>query len=153
MEPTSLPVERVLKRPPKLRDEERNSLSQVLNNKRIAGNVVTNTIDDINTSNEESIDEGHAPSWVLEKSAKNLAEKALITGNKNWLDMIGEVDTYGGGNYAQTQKGRKIIRDTITLIDSASDKRDDREYKLRTRKNARLEQEYELKVNQILGNE
>ena len=31
--------------------------------------------------------------------------------------MIGEVDTYGGGNYAQTQKGRKIIRDTITLID------------------------------------
>ena len=121
MEPTSLPVERVLKRPPKLRDEERNSLSQVLNNKRIAGNVVTNTIDDINTSNEESIDEGHAPSWVLEKSAKNLAEKALITGNKNWLDMIGEVDTYGGGNYAQTQKGRKIIRDTITLKDSASD--------------------------------
>ena len=153
MEPTSLPVERVLKRPPKLRDEERNSLSQVLNNKRIAGNVVTNTIDDINTSNEESIDEGHAPSWVLEKSAKNLAEKALITGNKNWLDMIGEVDTYGGGNYAQTQKGRKIIRDTITLIDAASDKRDDREYKKRQRVRTELTQLFEVSLSNVFNME
>jgi len=147
----SVTPKRIQGKPTKLKKEERSHLSQALNNERIGANVLTNFIDDINTSNEESIDEGHAPSWVLEKSAKNLAERALVTGNKNWLDMIGEVDTYGGGNYAQTQKGRKIIRDTITLIDSASNKREDREYKLRTRKNARLEQEYELKVNQILG--
>jgi len=133
-EQASLEVEQT--RPEKTRPlgkTEFADLSQKLNNRRIAGNTLTNFIDDINTSNEESIDEGHAPSWVLEKSARNFAAKALETGNKNWLDLIGEVDTYGGGNYAQTQKGRKIIRDTITLIDRASDKRDSDEYTKRQR--------------------
>jgi len=133
-EQASLEVEQT--RPEKTRPlgkTEFADLSQKLNNMRIEGNSLTNFIDDINTSNEESIDEGHAPSWVLEKSAKNIADKALTSGNKNWLDLIGEVETYGGGNYAQTQKGRKIIRDTITLIDSASDKRDSDEYTKRQR--------------------
>ena len=134
MEPRSLQWEQAKKKsPPKFGKTESADLSQKLNNRRIAGNTLTNFIDDINTSNEESIDEGHAPSWVLEKSARNFAAKALETGNKNWLDMIGEVETYGGGNYALTQKGRKIIRDTITLIDSASDKRDSDEYTKRQR--------------------
>ena len=142
---------RTQSRPSKLENEERNSLSQVLNNKRIAGNVVTNFLDDINTSNEESIDEGHAPSWVVEKSARNIADKALTTGNKNWLDMIGKVDTYGGGNYAQTQKGRKIIRDTITSIDTAANTRESKEYQKRTRVRADLKEEFKIGFNQVLG--
>ena len=132
-EQASLDAETKPKKKHPLGKPEFADLSQKLNNRRIAGNTLTNFIDDINTSNEESIDEGHAPSWVLEKSARNFSNKALETGNKNWLDMIGEVDTYGGGNYAQTQKGRKIIRDTITLIDRASDKRDSDEYTKRQR--------------------
>ena len=151
MEPTRLPVERIQSRPTKLKNEERNSLAQVLNNKRIAGNIVTNFLDDINTSNEESIDEGHAPSWVLEKSAKNIADKALSSGNKNWLDMIGKVETYGGGNYAQTQKGRKIIRDTISLIDSAANARETKEYQKRTRNRTQLKEEFTIGFNQVLG--
>lgn len=142
---------RIQSRPFKLKNEERNSLSQVLNNERIAGNVVTNFLDDINTSNEESIDEGHAPSWVVEKSARNIADKALTTGNKNWLDMIGKVDTYGGGNYAQTQKGRKIIRDTIALIDTAANARESKEYQKRTRVRADLKEEFTIGFNQVLG--
>lgn len=132
-EQASLDAETKPKKERPLGKPEFADLSQKLNNRRIAGNTLTNFIDDINTSNEESIDEGHAPSWVLEKSARNFSNKALETGNKNWLDMIGEVETYGGGNYALTQKGRKIIRDTITLIDRASDKRDSDEYTKRQR--------------------
>ena len=142
---------RIQSRPIKLKNEERNSLAQALNNKRIAGNIVTNFLDDINTSNEESIDEGHAPSWVLEKSAKNIADKALSSGNKNWLDMIGKVETYGGGNYAQTQKGRKIIRDTITLIDNAANTRETKEYQKRTRVRADLKEEFTIGFNRVLG--
>jgi len=152
MEPTELPVEQTrVKKTRPLGKTEFAELAQGLNNKRIAGNTLTNFIDDINTSNEESIDEGHAPSWVLEKSAKNFAEKALTTGNKNWLDMIGEVETYGGGNYAQTQKGRKIIRDTITLIDTAANARENKEYQKRTRVRADLKEEFTIKFNQVLG--
>ena len=62
MEPTSLPVKRIQGKPTKLKKEERSHLSQALNNERIGANVLTNFIDDINTSNEEAIDEGHAPS-------------------------------------------------------------------------------------------
>ena len=151
MEPTELPVETRVKKTRPLGKTEFAELAQGLNNKRIAGNTLTNFIDDINTSNEESIDEGHAPSWVLEKSARNFAEKALTTGNKNWLDMIGEVDTYGGGNYAQTQKGRKIIRDTITSIDTAANARESKEYQKRTRVRADLKQEFTIGFNQVLG--
>jgi len=132
-EQASLDAETKPKKKHPLGKPEFADLSQKLNNRRIAGNTLTNFIDDINTSNEESIDEGHAPSWVLEKSARNFSNKALETGNKNWLDMIGEIETYGGGNYSLTQKGRKIIRDTITLIDSASNKRDSDEYTKRQR--------------------
>jgi len=147
----SITRKRIQGKPTKLKKEERSHLSQALNNERIGANVLTNFIDDINTSNEESIDEGHAPSWVLEKSARNFAEKALTTGNKNWLDMIGEVDTYGGGNYAQTQKGRKIIRDTITLIDAAANARESKEYLKRTRVRADLKEEFTIGFNQVLG--
>ena len=75
--------------------EQQDSLSRKLDNKRIAGNSLTNFIEDINNSNEEAIDQGHQPSWVLEKSALNLAYRAIEEENKNWLDLIGKVNTYG----------------------------------------------------------
>ena len=104
--------------------EQQDSLSRKLDNKRIAGNSLTNFIEDINNSNEEAIDQGHQPSWVLEKSALNLAYRAIEEENKNWLDLIGKVNTYGGGNYARTQKGRKIIRDAIAQIDLIKNKKE-----------------------------
>ena len=151
MEPTSLPVKRIQGSPTKLKREERDALSQALNNERIGANVLTNFLDDLNTSNEESIDEGHAPSWVLEKSAKNIANKALLTGNKNWLDIVGEIDTYGGGNYAQTLKGRKIIQDTIIKIDAASDSRDSKEYTRRQRVHTEVAQLYEFSLSKFFN--
>ena len=153
MEPTTLQVRR--SKPNRggstLNKEESNALSQQLNNKRIAGNTITNFIDDMNTSNEESIDQGHPPSWVLEMTARKLAEKAVLTGNKNWLDVIGKVDTYGGGNYAQTQKGRKIIQDSIDKIDREANSREDREYIKRTRDRADDKLDFEKRLGVLFN--
>ena len=128
-------------------------ISQRLHREKLAGNALTNFIHNINADNEEYIDQGHAPSWVLEKSARNIANKALTTGNKNWLDLIGKVETYGGGNYSQTQKGRKIIRDTINEIERKANENEDREYKRRSRGKEELKYEFTVGFNRILGME
>ena len=132
---------------------EIDEVSQRLHREKLAGNTLTNFIHNMNSDNEEYIDQGHAPSWVLEKSARNLANKALTTGNKNWLDLIGKVDTYGGGNYAQTQKGRKIIRDTINEIERKANESEDREYKKRSRRIEKLKHGFTVGFNKVLGME
>jgi len=132
---------------------EIDEVAQRLHREKLAGNALTNFIHNMNSDNEEYIDQGHAPSWVLEKSAKNLANKALTTGNKKWLDLIGKVDTYGGGNYAQTQKGRKIIRDTINEIERKANESEDREYKRRSRGKEKLKHGFTVGFNRVLGME
>ena len=131
--------------------EQQDSLSRKLDNKRIAGNSLTNFIEDINNSNEEAIDQGHQPSWVLEKSALNLAYRAIEEENKNWLDLIGKVNTYGGGNYARTQKGRKIIRDAIAQIDLIKNKKEEAAYKKQTRDRAEQEHQFTLSFSRVFN--
>ena len=84
---------------------------------------------EINTFLEDAREQGFHDMGKLNKmAAQQIANQAMVYEDKDFLDFIYEIKTYGDSNYGQTVEGQTLIRTVGNQIDTKLDENERKEW-------------------------
>ena len=84
---------------------------------------------EINTFLEDAREQGFHDMGKLNKmAAQQIANQAMVYEDKDFLDFIYEIKTYGDSNYGQTVEGQTLIRTVGDQIDTKLDENERKEW-------------------------
>ena len=105
---------------------------------------------EINTFLEDAREQGfHDMGKLNQMTAEQIANQALNYGDKDFLDFIYEIKTYGDSNYGQTIAGQNLIRTVGDRIDRQKDDDEQRAYTRYTRNKSMQKEGFMLKLGEL----
>ena len=105
---------------------------------------------EINTFLEDAREQGfHDMSKLNQMTAEQIANQALNYGDKDFLDFIYEIKTYGDSNYGQTIAGQNLIRTVSDRIDRQKDDDEQRAYTRYTRNKSMQKEGFMLRLGEL----
>ena len=105
---------------------------------------------EINTFLEDAREQGfHDMGKLNQMTAEQIANQALNYGDKDFLDFIYEIKTYGDSNYGQTIAGQNLIRTVSDRIDRQKDDDEQRAYTRYTRNKSMQKESYMLRLGEL----
>ena len=105
---------------------------------------------EINTFLEDAREQGfHDMGKLNQMTAEQIANQALNYGDKDFLDFIYEIKTYGDSNYGQTIAGQNLIRTVSDRIDRQKDDDEQRAYTRYTRNKSMQKEGFMLRLGEL----
>jgi len=105
---------------------------------------------EINTFLEDAREQGfHDMGKLNQMTAEQIANQALNYGDKDFLDFIYEIKTYGDSNYGQTIAGQNLIRTVSDRIDRQKDDDEQRAYTRYTRNKSMQKESFMLRLGEL----
>ena len=105
---------------------------------------------EINTFLEDAREQGfHDMGKLNQMTAEQIANQALNYGDKDFLDFIYEIKTYGDSNYGQTIAGQNLIRTVGDRIDRQKDDDEQRAYTRYTRNKSMQKESFMLRLGEL----
>ncbi len=105
---------------------------------------------EINTFLEDAREQGfHDMGKLNQMTAEQIANQALNYGDKDFLDFIYEIKTYGDSNYGQTIAGQNLIRTVSDRIDRQKDDDEQRAYTRYTRNKGMQKEGFMLRLGEL----
>jgi len=105
---------------------------------------------EINTFLEDAREQGfHDMGKLNQMTAEQIANQALNYGDKDFLDFIYEIKTYGDSNYGQTIAGQNLIRTVSDRIDRQKDDDEQRAYTRYTRNKSMQKESFMLRLVEL----
>lgn len=104
----------------------------------------------INTILSDAREQGFHDMGKLNKMmAETIANRALVTKDKEFLDFIYEIKTHGGSNYGQTTTGQNLINGVGSQIDTDLEQDEDRAWTESQRAKARQLEAFNIEIGKL----
>ncbi len=105
---------------------------------------------EINTFLEDAREQGfHDMGKLNQMTAEQIANQTLNYGDKDFLDFIYEIKTYGNSNDGQTIAGQNLIRTVSDRSDRQKDDDEQRAYTRYTRNKSMQKESYMLRLGEL----